>query len=286
RMFDFGNDDKEKLRENMEQIKDLVNEGRSASGDELGEGFEEPEGGPDQDSREMGQLFDTPDQQEEQETNSFNRQQEFDQQQNTQQDTRGFDDRGQDQQEGDIQSFSGDREEELEQELDEFEEKFGGGQQENRQAQQTSQSTPPQQGQQQDQSAQSFEDSQEQQAGQEQQEKHDTPPGNQQRSGTTKGDVKDSRDLSTEVPNPPETRELEVPDIDRGPLFLRQKKFLRAKQMIEDMLYLSDEMEKTVNDLEAGLQEDQEIERDVVEILREFEDNRTEVEDIISPREE
>jgi hypothetical protein len=253
-MFDFGNDDKEKLRENMEQIKEMVNEGKTVDqqpegmeqgfGDEDLGGFEEDDKGMEPGQDETGQQ-------------GFDSSEEFD----------GDDVSG-------TQNFSEEpgQEEEVEQELDEFEEKFGGQEQE---AQQQPQQ-PQEQGQQQQ--AQSFDNT-----------APNTPPENQQRSQTTKGGMMDSRDteqLSQEVPSPPETRELNVPEIDRGPLFLRQQKFLRAKQMIEDMLYLSDEMEKTVNDLEAGLQEDKGIERDVVEILREFEDNRTEVEDIISPREE
>lgn len=252
-MFDFGNDDKEKLRENMEQIKEMVNEGKSVNQEpgDMEQGFG------DQDLQGLGEETDA----------------------------------GADTEPGDIETGAGEgntntqnftdepvQEEEVERELDEFEEKFGDQDQEVRQQSQQPQDQQQQPQQSQGQQTEQFEDT-----------APNTPPPNQQRSQSTKEGVKDSRDteqLSQEVPSAPETRELNVPDIDRGPLFLRQQKFLRAKQMIEDMLYLSDEMEKTVNDLEAGLQEDQGIERDVVEILREFEDNRTEVEDIISPREE
>lgn len=263
-MFDFGNDDKEKLRENMEQIKEMVNEGESIGEDQAPPGFDQDIGGFGDDTTGFddsgeGQQFDQP-----------------------QQDSPGGDEVESFDSPGDeISADSPGEDEDLERELDEFEQKFGEDQD--------------QQG-----SQQSFQDVQQQQPQQDQQEKQgqqpqpddtapNSPPPNQQRSQTTQGGVKDSRDtqqLESDLPSPPETRELNVPDIDRGPLFLRQRKFLRAKQMIEDMLYLSDEMEKTVNDLEAGLQEDKDIERDVVEILREFEDNRTEVEDIISPREE
>lgn len=245
-MFDFGNDDKEKLRENMEQIKDMVNEGKGIGQEQqpqegFSQGFEE-----EQEIEYTGGGFEE----------GFEEQNEG--QQPGDERTHDFDQPGQDTPQ-EAAGFDSPQEEEVEQELDEFEQKFGDEEQQPRQAQDVDNTAP------------------------------NTPPPNQQRSRSTQEGVTDSRgteQLSREVPSPPETRELNVPDIDRGPLFLRQRKFLRAKQMIEDMLYLSEEMEKTVNNLEAGLQEDKDIERDVVEILREFEDNRTEVEDIISPREE
>ncbi len=244
-MFDFGNDDKEKLRENMEQIKEMVEDGK-AVGEEVG------------DEAGLGEDFETGfDEGAEQSTGAS-------------QQSQSFENSGTDSFDPVSQNGSGG---EMEEELDEFEEKFGEEQQDTWQEGQQSQQPAPQEPQQQqlDETA------------------SDTPPSNQQRSKTTQAGLTDSRNvdqLSSEVPSPPETREIDVPEIDRGPLFLRQQKFLRAKQMIEDMLYLADDMERTVNDLEAGLQEDQGIERDVREILMEFEDNRTAVEDIISPREE
>jgi len=253
-MFDFGNDDKEKLRENMEQIKDMVEEGKETTGGKPADESDFEQEGFDQSGFEenpQSQGFDSSDTGD---NSSFDSSpgdtvEHTDQQENTQsfESGQGMDNR------------SEPAEQQLKQELDEFEEKFGEEKPERKQRTEADDKGP------------------------------DTPSPKQQRSKATKSGVKDSRDLSDltdEVPSPPETKEIDVPEIDRGPLFLRQQKFLRAKQMIEDMLYLSDEMERTVNDLEAGIQEDQRIEREVREILKDFEDNRTSVEDIISPREE
>ncbi|MFB6265752.1 MAG: hypothetical protein ABEI07_01570 [Candidatus Nanohaloarchaea archaeon] len=264
-MFDFGNDDKEKLRENMEQIKEMVNQGKSMSDEEnLDEGFDDQELG---DFEQAG--FDSP-QGDLQDQGSGGTAPE-------QAGTESFDDSAGQQS----------QEEELEQELDEFEEKFEDSpSQDTSDAQQgTSQAHQgqPQQTGRQNMSGQTGQPQQSQ--GGADQEQANTAAGQQTNSQEGRSN-RNTRDLSREVPSPPETRELDVPDIDRGPLFLRQRKFLKAKKMIEDMLYLKDEMEKTVNDLEAGLHEDQEIEREVVDILKEFEDDRDEVEDIISPREE
>lgn len=229
-MFNFGNDDKEKLRENMEQIKQLVDEGKTVGEDGLEDFGEESLEQADTESQSL----------EGSETQSF-------QDDPAPQDKDGA----------------------LEEELDEFEQKFGGGD-----GQQDSWQEPEEQAPQ----AQPVDGT-----------PPNTTPPNQNQSRTTQSGIKDSRDLnqlSSELPAPPQSREIDVPEIDRGPLFLKQQKFLRAKKMVEDMLYLADDMERTVNDLEVGLQEDQEIEREVRTILMEFEDDRTAVEDVISPREE
>ncbi len=77
-----------------------------------------------------------------------------------------------------------------------------------------------------------------------------------------------------------------MPEIDKGPLFIRQRKFERASRMIEEMRYLTDQVEDTVNRIEGGVQEDQEIEKRVRELVHSFKEDRQEVQDIISPRQE
>lgn len=226
-MFDFGNDDKEKLRENMEQIKQMVDQGETMGEEKQPD--QEP-GFPDEEFAEESSSFEEDQPQNEQPAN-------FDSQEKE-----NF-------QEQPAQTFSQDQKETGDQQTG-FEEEFGAPEDQ----------TPP-----------------------------DTPPENQQRSKTTKSGMADSRDLeklSQEVPSPPESKEINVPEIDRGPLFLRREKFQRAKQMIDEMLYLTGEIEETVNSLEAGIQEDQRTERDIREMLKNFEDDRSSVEDIISPREE
>lgn len=94
------------------------------------------------------------------------------------------------------------------------------------------------------------------------------------------------RSVDTEIPEPAKTRELNVPEIDKGPLFIRRQKFEHASQLIQEMRYLADQVEKTVNDVEADIQRDQETESQIREILHEFEDDRTEVERIVSPDKE
>ncbi len=94
------------------------------------------------------------------------------------------------------------------------------------------------------------------------------------------------RDLNRDIPEPAETRELNVPDIDKGPLFIRRQKFEKALQMIEEMFYLSREVEDTVNQLESGLQRDRETEKELRQLIQGVETDRSEVEKIVSPGEE
>lgn len=254
-MFNFGDDDKEKLKENMEDIKQMVD-----SGESIGPGEQ-------QESPEMDNSMDNmsaPPGQDMQDTEGFDDQA-----------TESFEDDGSADQTANFvtqnQSQAAEDEQQLEQELESFEERFGGDNQQPAQPQ-----------------SQQFSQSPGQQS-QAPQEPQEQPGQEQQRSRSEKSGMQDSRDvdrLSQEVPNPPETRDIDVPEIDRGPLFLRQQKFRRAKQLIDEMLYISSEVENTVNNLEAGIQEDQATERDIREMLKELEGGRSDVEDIISPREE
>lgn len=268
-MFNFGDDDKEKLKENMEDIKEMVDSGESIGPGEQQEGpgrfkrdgetadMEAPQGG-QQNTTGFGQQ-----------DSSFDDQEAESQDDSPDNQAANFDSPTPDQ--------NLDQEQQLEQELESFEERFGGNNQQTKQA--STQQQPQQNNQQSSQSTQE----------QPQQMPQGQPQQDQKRSRSEKSGLQDSRDvnsLSQEVPKPPETRDIDVPEIDRGPLFLRQQKFRRAKQLIEEMLYISSEVENTVNNLEAGIQEDQATERDIREMLKELEGGRSDVEDIISPREE
>ncbi|MFB6209543.1 MAG: hypothetical protein ABEJ56_05410 [Candidatus Nanohaloarchaea archaeon] len=90
--------------------------------------------------------------------------------------------------------------------------------------------------------------------------------------------------LRDKVPEPPETKKLNVPEIDKGPLFIRKGKFRSAKQMIDEMQYLSSEIEQVMNQLEAGIEEDRNMESDARELLQRLESDRGEIKDIISQK--
>jgi len=76
---------------------------------------------------------------------------------------------------------------------------------------------------------------------------------------------------------------LNVPEIEKGPLFIRRKKFKSAVKRIQEMRYLSREIEEVVNHLEEGINQDRGTEKQAREILHSLEDNRRGVQDVVSP---
>lgn len=242
-MFNLGNDDKEKLKENMEQIKNMV-EGQekpasSAQKDDF-EGFE-PE-----DQQAPG-FSDQP-----QDGSDFQEQTD---------NTQGFDDSA---------SFDSQEDTFPPQETDQqgFDGSQGVPQEQNTQKQD---SLPPQQPEPEQETA-SFD----------KEEESKIQDSRKQSSSDRSGS--DLSSLNSQIPDVPESKDVDVPEIDKGPLFLRQQKFRKARELIEEMLYLSQDIQETVNTLEAGIQEDQRTEQDIHEMLKEFSDDRTEIENIISPK--
>lgn len=125
-------------------------------------------------------------------------------------------------------------------------------------------------------------------AGKEQQSEQTQDSENNRRAdralrGQTGSEQSSSTSLNTEIPEPAETRQLDVPDIDKGPLFIKRAKFERAARLIQDMRYLTDQIEATVNTIEEDIQRAHDTESDVRTLLDDFETGRTEVEDIVSP---
>lgn len=92
-----------------------------------------------------------------------------------------------------------------------------------------------------------------------------------------------SGSVENQIPEPAETKEINVPEIEKGPLFIRRQKFESAVNMIQEMRYLSDEIEEVINMLERGIQQDRETEKEARELLHSLEGDRKGVADIISP---
>jgi len=95
-----------------------------------------------------------------------------------------------------------------------------------------------------------------------------------------------TRGIEADIPEPARTKEISVPEIDKGPLFIRREKFEKAAHLIQEMRYLSQQIESTVNTIEEDLQRDQGTEKQVRELLQGFEEDRKEVERIVSPKED
>lgn len=107
-----------------------------------------------------------------------------------------------------------------------------------------------------------------------------------QQSGSRSRDSGSSRReaLERDIPEPAKTKDINVPEIEKGPLFIRQKKFESAVSMIQEMRYLSREIEDVVNHLEQGIREDEKTEREARELLHSLDEDRSGVKDIISPQ--
>jgi len=95
--------------------------------------------------------------------------------------------------------------------------------------------------------------------------------------------TENSSQVESEIPEPAETRDLDVPNIEKGPLFINRRKFDSAKRMIYEMRQLSREIETTVESMEQDIKRSRETEQTVQKILNEFEQNRGDVEKIVSP---
>lgn len=283
-MFGFGSKDKDKLEDNMEEIKKMVSQGEAGVGEQM----------PEEDSAEpQDRGFDTDT------TDNFgggsNQGQGFEDNQGFE-DSQSFED--------DTQSFESSQEEAL----DKFESQAQGpGTEENQvggseepsfdkkfeeanqgfdqQPQQKNTSRDaPDQGAQANGQNQGLE-SQVPGTQNSQSEERREPEREQVQNESDSSQGSDSS-LEKQIPKPAETKEINVPEIDKGPLFIRQEKFNSAVRMIEEMRYLSNEIESVVNRLEQGIQQDRETEREAKDILHSLEEDRSGVQDIISPRDE
>lgn len=274
-MFSFGDKDKEKLKENMEQIKEMVD-----NGDVPENSQQEPEEQLDE-SQVDSSTLDEQSLEEDFENQDFSQDDNFDQgwepaetngrnQKTTAPEnnnsettsTQNFGNNPPAEQQDTSQSQD---------KIERFEEV----------AEQTSSFDEPKPAQQPQNNQQSQEESFDQKfSGQR------TNSSNQGSSSQTSSSSTPSAPSNDNIPKPPETKEIEVPEIEKGPLFLKRQKFRKARQMVEEMRYLSDQIQGTLNNLESGIQEDQKIEKDIRNMLHEFESSREEVQGIISPGEE
>lgn len=235
-MFNLGNDDKEKLKENMEEIKSMVE--RSA-----GKQVEEKQSAEEPNVQKFDEGLES------QATGK------------NEKETSNFED--QNQQDINQEDLEGSIDDEL---LDEFDDEVEKDE------------------------TDSLESGLENNVETEEIEKQDSSINKESKESRKKSKSREksrpSSSLQSEIPEPPETREIDVPEIEKGPLFIRRQKFNKAKQMINDMKYISRELQTTMNDLESGISQDQGIESDLREMLHEFENSRDQVQSIISPKED
>ncbi len=76
-----------------------------------------------------------------------------------------------------------------------------------------------------------------------------------------------SRMSMDDVPQPPEVKDLDIPDITKGPLFITVNKFKDALTTLSEMKHMVADLESSIGSLENTLEEDRETEESLREIL-------------------
>ncbi|MFB6245567.1 MAG: hypothetical protein ABEJ03_04450 [Candidatus Nanohaloarchaea archaeon] len=222
-MFGLGEDNKHKLKENMDEIKHMV----EGSGDE-------DDTSPDESRTNEPGPFDPQDSSEEE----------------------------------------GDPGKKLQEEIEQFEDEIESQEEQEQGSKENSQNTEQPETGDQDSRGLTGKWEKDQEGRRESTGNGDRPRGSQNERG---------RVSQADIPEPAQTRDIDVPDIDKGPLFITQQKFERASGMLGSMRRLTHEIENTVASMEEDLERDRQKEQNIQKVLDEFEKSRREVENIVSP---
>lgn len=97
------------------------------------------------------------------------------------------------------------------------------------------------------------------------------------------GEAAGARLTREEVPNPPETKELDIPDIQKGPLFITMNKFKEALTTMSQMKSLAEDLETQIGALENTLEEDRETQQEFRQLLDDTVQGAENIQDIVSP---
>lgn len=101
-----------------------------------------------------------------------------------------------------------------------------------------------------------------------------------------RGEENDTRLSEDEVPEPPEVKDLDIPEIQKGPLFITVNKFKSALTTLSEMKSLADDLETSIGALENTLAEDHETEQQMRELLDETVEDTEVIQDIVNPETE
>lgn len=91
------------------------------------------------------------------------------------------------------------------------------------------------------------------------------------------------RNIKQNIPDAPEKKEINVPEIEKGPLFIRVKKFKEAKKLIHQMQDMTENVETDMGGLQNTLEEDRKVERDLKGTLKKLRDSMKNIHTIVSP---
>ncbi len=81
----------------------------------------------------------------------------------------------------------------------------------------------------------------------------------------------------------PETKKIEVPDIEKGPLFIKVKKFKKAKNTLQDMHDINDRLRTKMRGLESTLDEDKMNSQEVQDFLKDLEGSMGSIREKVDP---
>lgn len=92
-----------------------------------------------------------------------------------------------------------------------------------------------------------------------------------------------SEEERPEIPEPPKIKELSVPDIEKGPLFITKKKFFEANNRVNEMKGISSELESQLDELRNTLNKDEKVSSSLEDFLTDVEEDIARLRDIVSP---
>lgn len=273
-MFGIGGDDKDKLKENMEEIKQMVNNSAPQSSQQqedqppLEEDFSQfaRDQQQEKENASPGKIESFSSQADQSRDQGFQGNQErmTESEQPVNQD-QSFDERFESQESGSKQPETAQHQENPQRDQQPTQKQQQNSQQPDRDSQQNEvQSSSSKE-------VQSFDS-----------ENRSQPDSQDSSGGSRRSQSSTGSDLNSSIPEPAETKDINVPEIDKGPLFIRRQKFESAKNMIEEMRYIAREIEDVVNQLERGIEEDQQTEQEAKELLHNLEKDRSDVQNIIS----
>ncbi len=106
------------------------------------------------------------------------------------------------------------------------------------------------------------------------------PPGRR-----TEGEPEDEKEDSSETDEMlvPETKKIDVPDIEKGPLFIKVKKFKKAKNTLQDMHDINDKLRTKMRGLESTLDEDKMNSQEVQDFLKDLEGSMGSIKEKVDP---
>lgn len=89
--------------------------------------------------------------------------------------------------------------------------------------------------------------------------------------------------MAKKVPDAPETKEIDVPEIDKGPLFIRVEKFKKVRRMVQQLQRTGEDMKTKMAGLQTTLKEDRDTEDNLDNTMKDLNASIEQMKDMLSP---